>query len=111
MTEQEQRTLLELAAKAAEYDVIYEAEYLTFFRRDVQGRPIWNPLTDDENALQLAVKLKLCLGSNLDGDRAVVYGDNGKTITEEFLSNPYAATRLAIVRAAAKIGEKMEVKS
>lgn len=70
----------------------------------------WNPLTDDGDALRLAVKLKLCVGPNLDGDRAVVYGDNGDTITEEFLSNPYAATRLAIVRAAAEIGKSMEDK-
>jgi len=53
------RELLELAAKAAGYDVVYESTYLTFFRQDVPGRPIWNPLNDDGDALRLTVKIPL----------------------------------------------------
>ena len=81
------RELLELAAKAAgstpaqlsncDYD--YE----------------WNPLTDDGDALRLAVKLNFPL--------------DGFTITpSEWMDDPYTATRRAIVRAAAEIGKGMK---
>lgn len=53
----------------------------------------WNPLTDDGDALRLAVKLHLLESSWL--------GDMSKE------ADPYAATRRAIVRAAAEIGESM----
>lgn len=53
------RELLELAAKAAGIDAVYEKAYLTFFNRDGRGRSIWNPLDDDGDALRLAVKLAL----------------------------------------------------
>jgi len=56
----------------------------------------WRPLTDDGDALRLAVKL------GIDVAKAVVlYWD--KTSTD-----PYAATRRAIVRAAAAMGEAMQ---
>jgi hypothetical protein len=63
----------------------------------------WNPLTDDADALRLAVKLRLVLfleiprigiGPRMDGPE--VYLDEGE--------DEYAATRRAIVRAAAEIG-------
>ncbi len=63
----------------------------------------WHPLDDDGDALRLAVKLKLCFGPNFDGDLAVCFGSNGRNITEPFGDDPYAATRRAIVRAAAEI--------
>ena len=67
------RELLELAAKA--YGVIlnqYETE--DFLRADhsMQGRfwnPRWNPLTDDGDALRLAVKCKLTVCT--DGELTV----------------------------------------
>lgn len=89
MTDKE---LLELAAKAAGME-----EPLTF--------NVWWPLEDDGDALRLAVKLKLCFGPNFEGDLAVCFGDNGNNMTEPFGNNPYAATRRAIVRAAAEIGK------
>jgi len=76
------RELLELAAKAGGFRE-YDEHYVP-----------WNPLDDDGDALRLAVKLKMwthsgmgCFQNELD---------------------PYAATRRAIVRAAAEIGRKMK---
>ena len=66
----------------------------------------WDPLTDDGDALRLAVKLGMQITIILDGDD----GDHSpKTMvdwaTEEHLNDPYAATRRAITRAAAEIGK------
>lgn len=55
------KAMMELAAKAAGYDVAYEAGYITFFRRDVNGRPIWNPLDDDGDSRRLQVDTGLTL--------------------------------------------------
>jgi hypothetical protein len=51
----------------------------------------WNPLTDDGDALRLAVKLDLSID-----DACVIYSDGAS-------DDRYAATRRAIVRAAASI--------
>lgn len=61
----------------------------------------WNPLTDDGDALRLAVDLNLAHG--LLFTRAV-----HRHAVEQDISDAYAATRRAIVRAAAAIGEGME---
>ena len=79
---------------------------------------IWNPLTDDGDALRLAVKL--CIGivhndprSNnpyvlADGATFVGGVFQSASATEDLAgeSERLAATRLAIVRAAAAIGEQ-----
>ncbi len=103
------RELLELAASAAGYDVTYEIGYLTFFRQDVVGRPVWNPLTDDGDALRLAVKLQIGVQSY----PIFQYSHAGtETLTTSIIvkephnNDPYAATRRAIVRAAAEIGKE-----
>jgi len=65
----------------------------------------WNPLTDDGDALRLAVKLKMLVDVN---ERACEVICSAKfDITERILSDPLAATRRAIVRAAAEIGRSM----
>ena len=97
------RELLELAAKAA--GVVFDGEWSDADRMSVQGDGWWNPLTDDGDALRLAVKLKLCL--LWQHDYLMAYsGDVAER--ERDLSDPYAATRRAIVRAAAEIGRSME---
>lgn len=104
-SERTDRELLDLAAKAAGYDVGYENTYLTFFRQDVPGRPIWNPLNDDGDALRLAVKLNLVV------NRGVASSSELKVFATELDAahfEPYAATRRAIVKAAAEIGRGME---
>lgn len=105
------RELLQLAAKAAGIEVRYQPITHRFlYEKDWptgEGKyfAYWEPLTDDGDALRLAVKLKLCFGPNFEGDLAVCFGDNGNNMTEPFGNNPYAATRRAIVRAAAEIGK------
>ena len=95
------RELLEFAAKAAgiEFGWIHDTPRI----RAEMGWTPWNPLTDDGDALRLAVRLRLVLfleiprigiGPRMDGPE--VYVDEGE--------NEYAATRRAIVRAAAEIG-------
>jgi hypothetical protein len=69
----------------------------------------WNPLTDDGDALRLAVKLRLDLtfyATALLNTEYVYVGDS-HTRTELHLDD-LAATRRAIVRAAAAIGKEMK---
>ncbi len=80
---------------------------------DKGGDSVWNPLTDDGDALRLAVKLDMDIV--FDFDRVmVVFGDADATcITEYFYelpkpTNRIDATRRAIVRAAAEIGKEMK---
>ena len=109
------RELLELAAKAAGIDGEY-TDVPVFDYYDTHSpycgiqrkfsEECWNPLTDDSDALWLAVKLELLVNVTPNWSKA----SDGVT-TEQFeLHNddPYAATRRAIVRVAAEIGKRME---
>src|SRR5574337_989372 len=64
---------------------------------------VWNPLIDDGDALRLAVKLRITPVQLLVGCRATSL--KGADAYVQFGEEPYAATRLAIVRAAAEMGE------
>lgn len=101
------RELLELAAKATGWFVTPPKEYAIADDLPVvftfEGRP-WNPLTDDGDALRLAVKLGIQITTGTTSRFAVTVGDFGQ-ILEERLPDPYAATRRSIVRAAAEIGK------
>ncbi len=100
------RELLEFAAKAAGMPFHKWNDAHGYLMVNVGGDTReWNPLTDDGDALRLAVKLGLSLGPNFDGDLAVCFAREGADITEEYGSDPYGATRRAIVRAAAAIGK------
>jgi hypothetical protein len=68
----------------------------------------WNPLTDDGDALRLAVKLRLMLDVTAEGAGAQAL--NVAWCPEPCGTDPYAATRRAIVRAAAAIGRAMAEK-
>lgn len=71
---------------------------------------LWNPLTDDGDALRLAVKLNMGISIPVfHKPRAdvICFRDSGVNVIEES-NDPYAATRRAIVRAAAEIGKAME---
>jgi hypothetical protein len=93
------RELLEAAAKAAG-DVHYD--YGKWFTRMGES---WHPLTDDGDALRLAVKLGMSLDTAL-GQTLATCPVQGKDCVEPHGRDPYAATRRAIVRAAAAIGSK-----
>ena len=70
---------------------------------------MWSPLTDDGDALRLAVKLGLSLDRTSNRCWTFAAGMAIRGVCEEFYKDdPYAATRRAIVRAAAEIGKGMK---
>jgi hypothetical protein len=95
------RELLELAAKAAG---ISHPEGIEWVNNDLGFQ--WNPLTDDGDALRLAVTLQMAI--NITPSK--VFAGDGHTGHTEVMDSaaPYAATRRAIVRAAAEIGKEMK---
>ena len=106
------RELLELAAKAAGYDTIIEMYGFNDFGEpllDANDPPtVWNPLTDDGDALRLAVKLQIIVGKYDDyANAGGIANDVDIVVWAHEEKDPYAATRRAIVRAAAEIGKAM----
>ena len=103
--------LLELAAKAADIKPDWYERGIAInhgLGKDDHHNgvwvDIWNPLNDDVDALRLAVKLLFEIDMRR-GCVAVKYSNGGKVL-EAFNLDPYAATRRAIVRAAAEIGRE-----
>jgi hypothetical protein len=106
MTDKE---LLELAAKAAGIEV--EDDHVWVNSKHGMGGSWekWNPLTDDGDALRLAVKLGFLVDISLQRNESESGGNGAKYQVELHRnSDPYAATRRAIVRAAAEIGKEMK---
>ena len=97
------RELLELAAKAAGMTLLDRPAVHSFGHGLMTTGGVWSPLTDDGDALRLAVKLRLIV----EPGRAWV-SKYGPMVGEDVLPCPYAATRRAIVRAAADIGRSMK---
>ena len=100
------RELLELAAKAAWLRVRTwdgHSGAMCAIDDDRHGL-MWMPLTDDGDALRLAVKLEIDLWFGCGGLSA--HG-LAMDIEEDYGRDTYAATRRAIVRAAAEIGKAM----
>lgn len=96
------RELLELAAKAA--GIPLKPDFKERFDYYIADRMMWNPLTDDGDALRLAVKLVLLV--EVLPNSVTVAPMRGGIVNEEHGSDPYAATRRAIVRAAAELGKE-----
>lgn len=102
------RELLELAAKAAGINI---------FGWTPGGHPttdgaytgIWNPLTDDGDALRLAVRLhiKVLIGDAWSVDHSTGEHRTLFRVSPDEEPCQYAATRRAITRAAAEIGRSM----
>lgn len=101
------RELLELAASAAGIELKWSTEPDLSPRR-ADDWLIWNPLTDDGDALRLAVKLGLTVEVDLCYDATRVSETECELIAKHmhFDGGPEAATRRAIVRAAAEIGKQ-----
>jgi hypothetical protein len=117
------RELLELAAKAAGMEHMRWSGPSGLSRMLDPSRPectgsiggFWNPLTDDGDALRLAVKLGVIVDVRHDQEQmehnCVCYwllGKGNMPYTREYLrevdGDINAATRRAIVRAAAELG-------
>ena len=109
MTDKE---LLEDAAKAAGIDGDHHVNGNNTWVFFEPKKPNWNPLTDDGDALRLAVKLRMRIATpTTDTDCAIagcgdVRGVHANAYSEG-ITDIYAATRRAIVRAAADIGQKI----
>ena len=95
------RELLELAGEAAGYEFQFCLDTGKPVIVDMKGGgTYWNPIEDDGDAFRLAVKCRMHVN--------VYYNDTRVTADDVFLcemhnGNPHAATRRAIVRAAAEI--------
>lgn len=98
MKEMTDKELLELAAKAIDLDTEWSGPHTP---------RTWNPLADDGDALRLAVKMGLFIDLHGKYTR-VSWPFEPPKVAEQHGDDPYAATRRAIVRAAAEIGKSMK---
>ena len=107
------RELLEFAAKAAGVKA-YWSDNLEDWQKDLidpyVNKKKWNPLTDSGDVLELAVKLRsygiiISLAALVQVEILALHCDS--PYEELDTTDPVAATRLAIVRAAAEIGKQM----
>jgi len=116
------RELLELAAKAAEMTswrwneyssclCHYNEKMSTWYYDDYGDRIEWNPLADDGDAFRLAVTLQIILGKYDEYANAagIAYSGVDVVVWNHEEKDPYAATRRAIVRAAAEIGASLQI--
>ena len=107
------RELLELAAKAAGIEHLSSEYYVSGPELwDIERKRWWRPLTNDGDALRLAVQLGLIVcvmnGAHFTGIYISSESPCGKYDEVEHHGEcALAATRRAIVRAAAQIGAQM----
>ncbi len=109
------RELLELAAKAASLNIKAQSINaddrwigLIVGEKHTREKKFWNPLTDDGDALRLAVKVGMRDYFGIEIQKSCTQATSFEPWEhceyEEHNNDPYAATRRAIVRAAAEIG-------
>ena len=102
------RELLELAAKAAGIELRWHPDGTAYSDSRCKGYwGVWNPIADDGDALRLAVKCNLDIELQEDCIFANGFEVQNHQLFEWHKDDPYAATRRAIVRAAAEIGRSM----
>ena len=114
------REMLELAAKAAGYEVLANKQA----QRDEIGAggaglwikgvsTCWNPRDDSAQAFELGIRLSFCQTQWFKHQPPEVmigyktHDGEGHNWIESHNGDPEAATRLAITRAAAEIGKSM----
>ena len=116
------RELLEAAAKAAGIVGIYGPWWdngtysyrgpdcgIEVWDDNRTERYLWNPLIDDGDALRLAVKLRIAIWHESEQDERWVVAEARGTGTNECIDHGQdygAATRRAIVRAAAAMAQE-----
>ena len=97
------REMLELAAKAAGIEHLSGEYYVSGPELwDIERKRWWRPLTNDGDALRLAVQLGFVVEPG-----KCWHSHYGPVFGEDVLMGVMAATRRAIVRAAAEIGAQM----
>lgn len=108
------KEMLELAARAVDIETNKAGDgnqTYCYDRRDCVYKN-WDPLNNDGDALRLAVDLDIDLSFDADnGTIQAAYWINSMNFAwkeELTVGDKHAATRRAIVRAAAAIGEGME---
>lgn len=111
------RKLLELAAKAAGYELLPYTwnkgsgwDHEGFTLAGTNGNE-WDPLEDDGEALRLAIKLQLRIEHGKYSVYAGTSGDDGVNLAAEFTTSLIPrdrATRRAILRAAAAMQQEDE---
>lgn len=115
------RELLELAAKAAGMHKLTQwTSAIQDYDSPHYGEPAlheagsggeclsWNPLVNDGDALRLAVALMMDVSVCEDGSTAAAFeGEEADSFNSDADGDAIAATRRAIVRAAAEIGRAM----
>lgn len=109
--------LISLAAKAADISWHeYDYDKLRSLGHMVTKSMVWNPLENDGEALRLAVRLQLFVCNDqinsgtaycIDKDDTEYGSVKGSPAGDEITALDYAATRRAIVLAAAEIGKSM----
>lgn len=102
MTDKE---MLELAARAVGYKAHISQSTMPGLLLDDQT--FWNPITDDGDALRLAVDLGMQIipGENYVECVKVMRALRGCRFMEMHKDDKHAATRRVIVRAAAEVGK------
>jgi len=107
------RDLLEAAAQAAGMSWLNwtpgAAPLVPAEHRAVPDRGCWHPLTDDGDALRLAVKLQIQITpGTYNKDEFTAFRAAGGEAHEHWstMQDEYAATRRAIVRAAAAMAKE-----
>ena len=112
------KTLLELAGRAQGwFDYPTDSvEAGSMWHTDKDKAPFdhsfskasWNPLTDDGDALRLAVKLRMSITVSELDSMATAYAEGFvQGYSVDFMYDVNSAVRLAIVRAAAEVGKEM----
>ena len=108
------RELLELAARAAGIGLFDDEHgetwrvYYTDPNNGLKRYTRWNPLTNDGDALRLAVTLHLTVCVGLSGSTTVTDAFRNPLAVIQHDNDPDATTRRVIVRAAAEIGRSMK---
>lgn len=109
------KELLELAAKAVgmhvkanRVDADDKFTHLVVGQKFTQEKIDWNPLTDDGDALRLAVRLNIEFACFDDSQKVNSGVWSAYDCVTPYNGDKQAATRRAIVRAAAEIGKSMQ---
>lgn len=101
------RELLKLAAKA-NGGLLYVEDVDSWIHVDADGNrgAWWNPRDDDGDSRRLEVNLYIDVSFKGDSVHAYARFADCKTFSEQYGDDSGAATRLAVLRAAASIGEQ-----